>query len=231
MTIQERLDDILKDLSSAAEKSGRLLSDIHLMAVSKYHPYDEILSLFRCNQNLFGENKVQEVMEKFPSLRPEGMQLHLIGHLQSNKVKKIVPLVDAIDSVDSLKLAQKINEASLAIGKVTPILLQFNTSEEENKSGFEDERSLYEALDTISDLSNISVQGLMTLGPLHGGEKEIRTAFAHLKNLQDVCTMRYPQLCFKTLSMGMSSDFPLAIAEGATQIRIGTRLFGPREYK
>ena len=228
--MQERLDDILSELSVAAKRSGRSLSEIRLMAVSKHHPYEKILSLFACNQTLFGENTVQEVIEKFPSARPKEMELHLIGHLQTNKVKKIVSLVDGIDSVDSLKLARKIHETSLAIGKVTPILLQFNTSEEANKSGFEDKQTLYEALEVIADLSGLSVQGLMTIGPLQGGEKEIRSAFASLKQLQEACSMRFPQLSFKTLSMGMSSDFPLAISEGATLVRIGTRLFGQREY-
>lgn len=231
MSMQERLDSTLKEMEKAALESGRNLSQIQLMAVSKTHSYEEILELFGCSQMLFGENRVQEVEEKFPLLRPVGMKLHLIGHLQSNKVKKILPFVDSIDSVDSLKIAQRIHSASLEIDRQMPILLQYNTSEEASKSGFESQDDLFHALDVIQALAGIRVCGLMTIGPLNGGEKETRSAFALLRELQNTCTERYPHLDFSTLSMGMSGDFPLAIREGATMVRVGTRLFGERQYR
>lgn len=231
MNMQARLDAILHAMESAALQSGRNLGDIHLMAVSKTRSYAEILQLFACSQMVFGENRVQEVEEKFVLKRPAGMKVHLIGHLQSNKVKKIVPLVDGIDSVDSLKLARLISRFSLEAHTLMPILLQYNTSEEASKSGFESEDDLYHALDAMEGLQGISIKGLMTIGPLAGGEKETRSAFAHLKELQISCIMRYPHLDFSTLSMGMSADFPLAIQEGATMVRVGTALFGERDYR
>jgi pyridoxal phosphate enzyme (YggS family) len=228
--IRENLEAILQQMETAAKKSNRALSSISLMAVSKLHPYEEILEAYQCGQHLFGENKVQEVQKKFPEIHPQDMNLHLIGHLQSNKVKKIVTLVDGIDSVDSLKLVKKINEESLAIGKTLPILLEFNTSGEESKSGFTSEKDLFEVLDVMDTLQGVTLKGLMTIGPLTGNEKEIRSAFQQLKRLQDTCILRYRELCFDTLSMGMSSDFALAIEEGSTLIRVGTRLFGQRDY-
>jgi pyridoxal phosphate enzyme (YggS family) len=228
--IRENLEAILQQMETAAKKSNRALSSISLMAVSKLHPYEEILEAYQCGQHLFGENKVQEIQKKFPEIHPQDMNLHLIGHLQSNKVKKIVTLVDGIDSVDSLKLVKKINEESLAIGKTLPILLEFNTSGEESKSGFTSEKDLFEVLDVMDTLQGVTLKGLMTIGPLTGNEKEIRSAFQQLKRLQDTCILRYRELCFDTLSMGMSSDFALAIEEGSTLIRVGTRLFGQRDY-
>lgn len=230
MTAQERLDRTLEAIESATRLSGRKLSSVQLMAVSKTHPYEEILELFDCSQRLFGENRVQEIEKKFPLARVEGMKLHLIGHLQSNKVNKIVTLVDGIDSVDSLKVANRISGACLDLEIQMPILLQYNTSEEASKSGFEHEDALFTALDAISDLPGIKVRGLMTIGPLEGGQKETRAAFALLRELQQSCSRRYPHLDFSTLSMGMSSDFPLAIQEGATVVRVGTSLFGKRQY-
>ncbi len=231
MTMQTRLDTILREMKSAAEESGRKLSSVQLMAVSKTHSYEEILELFGCAQMLFGENRVQEVEEKFILTRPDGMKLNLIGHLQSNKVKKIVPLVDGIDSVDSLKVAKRISSASLELDRQMPILLQYNTSEEASKSGFETEDDLYRALDAMESLQGICIKGLMTIGPLVGGEKETRSAFALLRDLQQSCSVRYPHFDFSTLSMGMSADFPLAIREGATMVRVGTALFGKRQYR
>jgi len=231
MNMQTRLETILMDMERSAKESGRKLSDVQLMAVSKTHTYEEILELFACSQLLFGENRVQEVEEKFTLERPVGMKLHLIGHLQSNKVKKIVPLVDGIDSVDSLKLAKLISCASLEQGRQMPILLQYNTSDEASKSGFETDDDLYHALDAMEGLQGISIKGLMTIGPLGGKESETRSAFAFLKELQGSCIARYPHLDFSILSMGMSMDFPLAIREGATMVRVGTALFGKRQYK
>ncbi len=231
MTAQQRLDQTLEAIERATQESGRKASSVTLMAVSKTHPYQEILDLFDCSQRLFGENRVQEVEQKFPLVRPAGMKVHLIGHLQSNKVSKIVPLVDGIDSVDSLKIARRISSSCVEMGRRMPVLLQYNTSEEDAKSGFEHEGDLYAALDALDGLPGITVQGLMTIGPLGGGEKETRTAFALLRELQMSCIARYPHLDLSTLSMGMSGDFPLAIREGATMVRVGTSLFGKRQMQ
>ncbi len=231
-TFKERVEEILAEIHGAAAACGRNAADITLMGVSKTHPWDSVMDGYGAGLRLFGENRVQEVEAKFPEIpkRPVGMGLHLIGHLQSNKVKKIVPLVDGIDSVDSLRLASLISECALSQGRVMPILLEFNTSGEEAKSGFETEDSLVEMLDHAEELKGIEIRGLMTVGPLGGTERQIRGAFTHLRSLRETCGARYPSLDFSVLSMGMSGDFIWAIEEGSTMVRVGTRLFGVRDY-
>jgi pyridoxal phosphate enzyme (YggS family) len=177
---------------------------------------------------MFGENRVQEAEQKFPVDRPRGMDLHLIGHLQSNKAKKAVSLFDAIDSVDSLKLAQKLESL---LDKPLPILLEYKTAVNDSaKSGFETPDELFSALEQISSFRHLTVKGLMTIGPLGAGEKETRNAFALLCKTAQMARLRFPHLDFSTLSMGMSQDYGWAIEEGSTRIRIGSALFGAREY-
>jgi hypothetical protein len=224
--LQRNREELLAEIGQAATLAGRKPEDIKLMAVSKTHPFSAIQELYGCGQLVFGENRVQEVEQKFPSLRPSLMQVHLIGHLQTNKAKKALELFDGIDSVDSLKLAQKLEALA---EKPVSILLELRTAPEETKSGFENETELFRALDVLSTFSNVRVKGLMTIGPLHGNEKEIREAFSLLRETAERAKVRFSHLDFSTLSMGMSSDFRLAIAEGSTQIRVGSRLFGKRE--
>ena len=224
--LQKNREEILSDIAEAATTYGRNATDITLMAVSKTHPFQAMEELFACGQLVFGENRVQEAQQKLPSERPHGMQLHLIGHLQTNKAKKALELFDAIDSVDSLKLALKLENLAF---KPLPVLLELKTAPEESKSGFEDEHALFHALETIASFSKVCVKGLMTIGPLSGSEKEMREAFALLRTTAERAKQRFPDLDFSTLSMGMSNDYRYAIAEGSTLIRVGTRLFGPRE--
>lgn len=231
-TYAGRVEEVLAEIAQAAASCGRKAQEITLMGVSKTHPWDAVEEGYGAGLRLFGENRVQEVEAKFPPLteRPSDMTLHLIGHLQSNKVRKIVPLVDGIDSVDSLKLATLISECASSLGRVLPVLLEFNTSGEEAKSGFETEAALFELLDHVDELKGVEVHGLMTVGPLAGDERQVRGAFARLRTLRDDCRNRYPSLDFNTLSMGMSGDFAWAIEEGSTMVRVGTRLFGARDY-
>ncbi len=224
--VQKNREEILAEIERTATLYGRKPADIHLMAVSKTHPFASIQELHSCGQMLFGENRVQEAEQKLPAVRPQGMQVRLIGHLQSNKANKALQLFDGIDSVDSLKLAQKLE---LLAHKPVPILLELKTAPEQSKSGFADEYSLFAALESISLFSKLQVNGLMTIGPLEGGEKEIRAAFALLRRTSERAKERFPHLNLSTLSMGMSSDYQHAIAEGSTLIRVGTRLFGSRE--
>ena len=224
--LQKNLEELLAEIGQAAILAGRKTEDIKLMAVSKTHPFDAMMELYDSGQMVFGENRVQEAEQKFPSLRPSLMKVHLIGHLQTNKAKKALVLFDGIDSVDSLKLAQKLE--SLA-EKPFPILLELRTAPEETKSGFENETELFRALDVMASFSRIQVKGLMTIAPLHGDEIQVRKAFSLLRETAERAKERFGHLDFSTLSMGMSSDFPLAIAEGSTQIRVGSRLFGRRE--
>ena len=227
--IENRLEAVRDAIEKAVASSGRLPGSVELMAVSKTHAYDEILAVFSQGQQLFGENRVQEVLEKFP-LGTRSFRIHMIGHLQTNKVRKIVPAVDGIDSVDSLRLAQSINKECQEIGKVLPVLLEYNTSKETAKSGFDDEASFFDCLDKIATLPALQVKGLMTIGPLSSDEREVRAAFAKLRTLQDTCRASHPELDFSILSMGMSQDFIWAIQEGSTQVRIGTAIFGHRSY-
>nr|WP_319474942.1 YggS family pyridoxal phosphate-dependent enzyme [uncultured Sphaerochaeta sp.] len=223
--LREHYQEILESLAEAARIAGRKPSDVTLMAVSKTRTYQEVLDLYSCGQLLYGENRVQEVQEKVPLARPEGMRMHLIGHLQSNKAKKAVELFDGIDSVDSLKLAKKIEGY---LSHPFPILLELKTTQEESKSGFSSEDELFSALDVIMQSSYLQVRGLMTIGPLNGDEKMIRTAFSQLRNAYDAVQERFAPPSFDTLSMGMSGDYRLAIEEGSNLVRIGTKLFGKR---
>jgi pyridoxal phosphate enzyme (YggS family) len=224
------LELVRGEIAEAETKAKREKGSVTLMAVSKLHPYEDILQAYHAGQRLFGENHVQEILEKFPSRKPEGMELHLIGHLQMNKVKKVVSAVEGIDSVDSFRLLQKIDAECAPLGKVMPVLLEFNTSGEEAKSGFPTDEELFSAISAATDLPHISIRGLMTVGPLEGGEEKTREAFRHLKALQMECRDRFPSFSFSTLSMGMSADFPIAIQEGSTMVRVGTRIFGVRNY-
>lgn len=225
--MENRLESVRKSIEEAVASASRMPGSVELMAVSKTHGYDEILTVLSQGQRLFGENRVQEVLEKFPAGdRP--FKIHMIGHLQMNKVRKIVPVVDGIDSVDSLVLAQSINKECQEIGKVLPVLLEYNTSKEASKSGFCDEASFFDCLDRIATLSAIRVKGLMTIGPLSSDENEVRGAFAHLRELLEKSKAYHPELDLAILSMGMSQDFLWAIKEGSTQVRIGTAIFGHR---
>ncbi|TAH57659.1 MAG: YggS family pyridoxal phosphate-dependent enzyme [Sphaerochaeta sp.] len=216
---------IRQEIEEAADKSGRSLTDISLMAVSKTQPYERILDLYDEGQLLFGENRVQEAADKLPGDRPQGMNVHLIGHLQSNKAKRALTVFDRIDSIDSLRLARILEKQ---LDRPYPILLQLKTSDEESKYGFADEDELLFALEAISSFRYLTVKGIMSIGPLTSDETVTRKAFEQTRKLYHRAQELFPDLNLDTLSMGMSGDFVLAIAEGSTMVRIGTRLFGAR---
>ncbi len=213
-------------LAEAIAKSGRSQDSVRLMAVSKTHPYEAMLALCEEGQLLFGENRVQEGEGKLPPKGERPFSVNLIGHLQGNKAKKAIALFDRIDSVDSLRLARRLNDL---VSVPYPILLELNTSGEAAKHGFADEDALFFALDEIATMENLRVEGLLTLGPLGGDERAIRTSFAALRRSFERARERFDLPSFFELSMGMSGDWPLAIAEGSTCVRIGTLLFGARE--
>jgi len=216
------LDDINRELKEAGGSA-------ELLAVSKNHAYKEIEEVFNLGQKKFGENRVQEILEKFPESLPEGMKVHLIGHLQTNKVGKIVSIVSMIESVDSFKLASKIDRECEKINKVMPVLFEINTSGDDNKTGYL-EKVFFEDLEKLTELKNIEICGLMTVGPLGGNEERNKQAFQHLKEIQTKCRKLYPDVCFDSLSMGMSGDYKTALKEGSTEVRIGTAIFGGRKY-
>ena len=207
------------------------LGNTRLMAVSKTRTVEEIDAVYNCGVTLFGENHVQEIVEKFTTYRPAGLELHMIGHLQTNKVSKVVPLVDMIESVDSMKLLQKINTEAAKNSKVMQVLLEYNTSGEESKSGFDSKEELFGCIEAAIEMDNIELKGLMTVGPLEHPENT-EEAFRFLKQLFEECRIRYGEKLdsFDVLSMGMSGDWEKAVKEGSTQVRIGTTIFGERHY-
>jgi pyridoxal phosphate enzyme (YggS family) len=225
-----RLEDAIADACRAA---NRPRVEVELIAVSKNHPTSAIVEAAGLGLQLFGENRVQEFAAKSVELAEagvrSGIRAHLIGHLQSNKAAKAAEIFDAIDSVDSLKLAERLDEAAGRLQKRLPILLEIKLSHEESKAGLEpDSRELNELLEKLSSLANLDAQGLMTIAPLDVSEGETRACFRSLRVLRDRLVSAHPRLNLPVLSMGMSGDFPLAIQEGATRIRVGTALFGAR---
>ncbi len=205
---------------------------VKLIAVSKTHPVDRIKEAYESGQRIFGENKVQELTEKQPQL-PTDIEWHLIGHLQRNKVKYIAPFVSLIHSVDSLKLLEEINKQGGKLNRVIHCLLQVYIAKEETKFGL-DVSELEELVRSkeVSSFKFVSVDGLMGIATLSENNEQIRSEFRSLKNLFDrLKNQSLPSnIQMKELSMGMSSDYKIAIEEGSTFVRIGTAIFGGREY-
>ena len=206
---------------------------ITLMAVTKNHDKESVIQASIAGITCFGENKVQEAREKYNEL-PEADTLHLIGHLQSNKVTKAVDFFNWIDSVDSIKLLQKIHNSAKKLDKIIQILFEVNGSGESAKFGFTSEDDLFSAIELSRCLTNIRVRGLMTMGPLRKDgktdEKSVRKVFSSLKTTFDKAKASFPDLQIDTLSMGMSGDWVAAVEEGSTVIRVGTAIFGVRQY-
>lgn len=218
-------------LNAVRDDIKKLSNSVELMAVSKTHPYSAILECYELGQRLFGENRVQEIEEKFPKMeeRPQDMYLALIGHLQSNKVKKAVALVDRIDSVDSIKLLLLINKECEKLNKVIDILFEVNSSGEEQKSGFTSKEELFEAVKLLKDLKFVHLRGIMTVGPLGDDREKNIKAFKYTKKIFDEIKSSYIS-DIDILSMGMSGDYKEAIECGSNLVRIGTAIFGQRDY-
>ena len=221
------------DYRKTIDDIRKRIGDARLMAVSKTRTVDEIMAVYDAGVRLFGENHVQEIVAKFQT-KPADLELHMIGHLQSNKVNKVVPLVDMIESVDSLPLLQKIDNASARCEKTMDVLLEYNTSDEEAKSGFVSKAELMDCIRASLDMKNIRIRGLMTVGPVDydPAKKDELTdlAFRKLVALRDECRKAFPETDFSVLSMGMSSDYMIGVRNGSTEVRIGTAIFGPRDY-
>lgn len=218
------------DYRKVHDQVASLSPSVSLMAVSKTHPYEAILEAYGQGARLFGENRVQEAASKFPepSLRPEGMKLCLIGHLQRNKAKRALEVFDRIDSVDSLALMDELEKRLAQLERTFPILFELRSSGEEQKTGFADEEALMEAVAHLEACPHLILRGLMTVGPLDGGGEGTRMAFRRTKALYDRLIAQGLEL--SVLSMGMSGDWTLAIEEGSNEVRIGTAIFGARNY-
>lgn len=228
MNLSDNIEAINMRITKAAAKDGRTREDILLVAATKMQPVEKLLEARDCGIKVFGENKVQELIEKYPHI--SGVRWHFIGHLQKNKVKYIIDKVDMIHSVDSLELAEEINKRASKIDKVMPVLIQINIGREETKSGIMEEQ-LDELCEELSGFENIKVQGLMAIPPAEKATGEARCYFKQMKNLfGKVSDKNYKGFDIKYLSMGMTGDFEEAIEEGANIIRIGTGIFGKRNY-
>lgn len=228
--IEYNLKTINEKIALASEKSGRTREDVRFMAVTKTVDVFRINKALECGIDLIGENKVQEFLSKKPDLRLENVESHLIGHLQTNKVSKIVGQVDCIESVDSIKLANEISKQSVKQGIVTDILVEVNIAGEESKTGLPGEM-LEDFLYEISELPSIKVKGLMTIPPFSQNNEENRKYFSKIYNMYvDIRSKKIHNINMDILSMGMSGDYEEAIACGSNLVRIGSAVFGPRIY-
>lgn len=229
MSIKENLTEVKKSIISACERSNRNASDVTLISVSKTKPVEMLIEAYEAGVCEFGENKVQELCSKYEVL-PKDIKWHLIGHLQTNKVKYIVDKVYLIHSVDSIKLAKEISKEATKKNVTCNVLIEVNVAEEESKFGvkvYETESLIRE----ISILPNIKVRGLMTVAPYVDDSEENREIFYKIKQLFiDIKNKNIDNVCMDFMSMGMSGDYEVAVEEGATHVRVGTRIFGEREY-
>jgi len=217
-------------LSQYNEVKSTIPDGVKLVAVSKFHSADKIQIVYDGGQRIFGESRVQELCEKVHAL-PDDIQWHFIGHLQTNKVKFIIPFVSLIHGVDSFHLLREINKESAKVGRVTNCLLQMHVAQEETKFGFST-TELQEMLrsEEFSTLKNVSIRGLMGMASNTDNMQQVREEFRLLKQLFDQTKAQFFGDEFCELSMGMSHDYPIAIEEGSTMVRIGTSIFGEREY-
>lgn len=228
--LKENYDQILENVEKAKKRAGRGTDTVRIMAVTKTRDIEIVQAAYDAGLRLFGENRIQEAAGKFTDFHKDA-ELHIIGHLQSNKVKKAVGVSSCIQSVDRLKIASMINKFCTEFSKTIDVYLEYNTSGEESKSGFVNEEDFFSALEEILNMENINILGLMTIGPLGNDENEIRKSFSFLRSLRDKVNIKYPDAGITGLSMGMSGDYEIAVEEGSTLIRVGTSLFGAGNYK
>lgn len=229
MSVCENYKEVEKRVEEACKRAGRKREEVTLIAVSKTKPVSMIEELLPLNVRDFGENKVQELTAKAEIL-PSTLHWHMIGHLQRNKVKYIVDKACIIHSVDSLRLAEEISKAAQKKQVTAKILIEVNVAEEESKFGVRTSE-LLPLIEAISLLPNIAIKGLMTIAPYVENPEENRWIFQKLKNLSiDIKGKNFDNVTMDVLSMGMTGDYEVAIEEGATHVRVGTGIFGERNY-
>lgn len=227
--IKNQLKEIRTQIKEAAQRANRQEEEITLIAVSKTYPAQAIEKAIEEGCMDFGENQVQELMKKIDSIK-EPVNWHLIGHLQTNKVKYVVGKVDLIHSMDSLKLAEEIQKQSAKRGVITRVLVEVNVANEATKYGFKT-HEVVEVMKFLNTLSHVKVEGLMTVAPFVENPEENRPIFRKLCDLSvDIQKQNLDNISTSILSMGMSNDYQIAIEEGATMVRVGTAIFGNREY-
>jgi pyridoxal phosphate enzyme (YggS family) len=228
--IKDNLTAVEKKIEGAVKRSGRTIDEVKMIAVSKTFPEDKILEAFSLGVRDFGENRIQEAKGKIERIGRD-MRWHLIGHLQTNKAKAAAKLFDVIHSVDSLRLAKLLDEAVEKLGKERlEILLQVNIGMEDQKSGVTDEETI-STVEEIMKLKNLNLTGLMTIPPYSVDKEVTRGYYSGLRRLKDRVNEKLGAKLLKELSMGMSNDYDVAIEEGATYVRVGTAIFGERDYR
>lgn len=231
--IKDNLSNIKAKINECEKKANRPENSVKLVAVSKFHPAQSVIEAMKEGQNLFGENRVQEAKAKFEEIRAENLnpELHIIGSLQRNKVKDAVKIASCIESVDRIELMEEIEKQCSKIDKKIEILFEVHTGED-SKSGFLSTEEVQSALKKCADgdFPHLIPKGFMTMAPNTKDEKLVRKSFIFLRELSEKMKKEFSQFDLAELSMGMSGDFPIAIEEGATIVRIGTAIFGERDY-
>ncbi len=225
--IKNNIEKINEDISKAADGAGRKSSAVRLMAVSKTKPIEDLLAAYEAGHRLFGENRIQEIIEKKPLL-PYDLELHMIGHLQSNKAKAAAENVDCVQSIDKLNTARELNKKAVSTGRKIDYLIEINTSGEYSKDGYDSFKSVQSDIEQYLELEMLNLRGFMTIAPFTDDTAAIRKSFRTLFEYYEKIKTELKLDSFDTLSMGMSSDFNIAIEEGSTLIRIGTAIFGGR---
>lgn len=227
--LAENLKQVEENIRQACERAQRKREEVTLVAVSKTKPVSMLSEIYNCKVRDFGENKVQEICEKREQL-PADIRWHMIGHLQRNKVKYIIQDVALIHSVDTYRLAEEINVQAKKIKRIVPILIEVNIAGEATKFGIAAEETL-QLVEEISKLDNLRIQGLMTIAPYVENAEENRHYFRKIRELSvDIAKENIDNVSMGVLSMGMTGDYTVAIEEGATIVRVGTGIFGARDY-
>ena len=228
--IQENLKQVQDNIREACKRAGRNAEQVHLISVSKTKPVEKLREAYNAGSRDFGENKVQEMCEKVPLL-PADIRWHMIGHLQTNKIKYIIDKAYRIHSVDSLHLAEAVSREAVKHNVPANILLEVNVAEEESKFGVHTDEVM-NLVQAVSKLPNIQIKGLMTIAPFVENPEENRQYFRILRQLAvDISRKSIDNVTMNELSMGMTGDYQIAVEEGATWVRVGTGIFGERNYK
>lgn len=226
----DNLNDVEKRIQAACDRNGRKREEVLLVAVSKTKPVEMIEEIMAAGIVEFGENKPQELRDKYEVL-PKNLHFHMIGHLQTNKIKYVIDRAVLIHSIDSIRLAEAVNAEAKKHDRIMPVLVEVNVAQEESKSGFLVEET-EKAIREIAKLSNIRVEGLMTIAPFVENAEENRQYFVKLRKLSvDIAAKNIDNVTMHHLSMGMTGDYEVAIEEGATMVRVGTGIFGERNYQ
>ncbi len=240
-TLAKRLQAVRETIAAACARTGRALDSVTLLAVSKTQPVETVLEAIACGQFNFGENRIEEALQKIAAVKahsPQAAHWHMIGHVQSRKAHDVVGPFDLTHSLDSLKLAERYSLFAVEHGQTIRVLLETNVSGEASKEGFDasgwednhaKRESLWNDISRIIELPALQVTGLMTMAPIVANMEQTRPIFTNVRKLRDALQADFPKADWSQLSMGMTDDYPIAIEEGATIARVGRAIFGPRQ--